>query len=414
MSSRPSVTCGIDWAEGHYDIALVDADGRLVDKARFDDSVEGFATFVELLATAGDTADDPIPVAIETPRGLLVSALRATQRPVYAINPMAVARYRERWTVARSKSDHADAMVLANILRTDAHAHRPLSHDSELARAITVLARAHQDATWRRTKASNELRSLLREYYPGFLQAFAARGATNLASTDARVILAIAPTPAAGANLTKARIATALRRGGRQRNIDRIAAQIHHTLRRPQLRQPPAVEHAMGVQAGALLAMLNAACDGLEQLDKAATEAFGQHPDHDVIVSFPGLGEVSGARVLAEIGDDRDRFADARALKAYAGSAPVTRASGRSLVITHRRIKNNRLAAVGYTWAFMAMTNSPPARAHYQQRKNAGDGHPAALRHLFNRLLGQLHHCLRTGQTYDEAKAFPAHLHNAA
>jgi len=414
VSTRPSVTCGIDWAEGHYDIALVDADGRLVGKSRLDDTLEGFATFIELLATAGDTEDNPIPVAIETPRGLLVSALRATQRQVYAINPMAVARYRERWTVARSKSDHADAMVLANILRTDAHAHRPLPHDSELARAIAVLARAHQDATWRRTKASNELRSLLREYYPGFLQAFAARGATNLASADARVILAIAPTPAAGANLTKARIATALRRGGRQRNIDRLAVQIHHALREPQLRQPPAVEQAMGVQAGALLAMLNAACDGLEQLAKATTEAFGQHPDHDVIVSFPGLGELSGARVLAEIGDDRDRFADARALKAYAGSAPVTRASGRSLVITHRRIKNNRLAAVGYTWAFMAMTNSPPARAHYQQRKNAGDGHPAALRHLFNRLLGQLHHCLRTSQTYDDARAFPAHPHTAA
>ncbi len=365
MSPRPTVTCGIDWAEGHYDIALVDAEGQLLDKSRLDDTIEGFATFIKLLATAGDTADDPIPVAIETPRGLLVSALRATQRPVYAINPMAVARYRERWTVARSKSDHADAMVLANILRTDAHTHRPLPHDSELARAITVLARAHQDATWRRTRASNELRSLLREYYPGFLQAFAARGATNLASADARIILAIAPTPAAAANLTKARIATALRRGGRQRNIDRLAAQIHHALREPQLRQPPAVEHAMGVQAGALLAMLNAACDGLEQLDKATTEAFGQHPDHDVIVSFPGLGELSGARVLAEIGDDRDRFTDARALKAYAGSAPVTRASGRSLVITHRRIKNNRLAAVGYTWAFMATTNSPPARAHY-------------------------------------------------
>ena len=212
----------------------VDAEGRLVDKARLDDTMGGFATFVEVLAAPGDTADDPIPVAIETPRGLLVSALGATQRPVYAINPLAVARYRKRWTVARSKSDQADAMVLANILRTDAHAHRPLPRDSELGRAITVLARAHQDATWRRTKASNELRSLLREYYPGFLQAFAARGATNLASADARVILAIAPTPATGANLTKARIATALRRGGRQRNIDRIATEIHHPLRRPQ------------------------------------------------------------------------------------------------------------------------------------------------------------------------------------
>jgi transposase len=408
------VTCGIDWAEGHYDVALVDVDGQLVGKSRYTDSTEGFAALLELLATAGDCEDNLIPVAIETPRGLLVSALRATGRRVYSINPMAVARYRERWTVARSKSDHADAMVLANILRTDADAHRPLPHDSELARAITMLARAHQDAVWRRTKASNELRSLLCEYYPGFLQAFAARGATNLASADARAILTIAPTPAAGAALTKVRIATALRRGGRQRNVDRIAGEIHQALRHPQLRQPPAVEQAMGVQALALLAMLNAVCAGIEQLDKATTEAFGQHPDHDVITSFPGLGELSGARVLAEIGDDRDRFTDARALKAYAGSAPVTRASGRSHVVTHRRIKNNRLAAVGFTWAFMAMTNSPPARAHYSQRKHAGDGHPAALRHLFNRLLGQLHHCLQTNQTYDETMAFPALAANAA
>jgi transposase len=314
MTPRSSVTCGIDWAEGHYDVALVHVDGQLVGKSRYTDSTEGFAALLELLATAGDCEDNLIPVAIETPRGLLVSALRATGRRVYSINPMAVARYRERWTVARSKSDHADAMVLANILRTDADAHRPLPHDSELARAITVLARAHQDAVWRRTKASNELRSLLCEDYPGFLQAFAARGATNLASADARAILTIAPTPAAGAALTKVRIATALRRGGRQRNVDRIAGEIHQALRHPQLRQPPAVEQAMGVQALALLAMLNAVCAGIEQLDKATTEAFGQHPDHDVITSFPGLGELSGARVLAEIGDDRDRFTDARAL----------------------------------------------------------------------------------------------------
>jgi Transposase len=107
-------------------------------------------------------------VAIETPRGLLVAALRASGRKVYPINPMAVARYRERHCVSRKKSDHVDAVTLANILRTDAHLHRPLPADTKLARAIAVLARAHQDATWRRTKASTELRSLLREYYPAF------------------------------------------------------------------------------------------------------------------------------------------------------------------------------------------------------------------------------------------------------
>ncbi len=101
--------------------------------------------------------------------------LRATGRPVYPINPLAVARYRERTSVSGKKSDHADAMTLANILRTDAHLHRTLPADSGLARSITVLARAYQDAVWRRTKLVQELRARLREYYPGFLAAFASR-----------------------------------------------------------------------------------------------------------------------------------------------------------------------------------------------------------------------------------------------
>jgi transposase len=400
------VFCGIDWAELHHDIALVDRDGQLIAKRRIKDSAEGFTELLAMLAEAGDTDHAPIPVAIETPRGLLVAALRATGRSVYAINPMAVARYRERWTLARSKSDHADAVVLANILRTDAHAHRRLPRDSELVQAIAVLARAQQDATWRRTKAVQELRSLLREYYPGFLAAFARHGATNLASADARAVLAIAPTPAQAATLTRARIAAALRRGGRQRNIERLADTLHRALRQPHLRQQPRVEQALGAQALALLAMLNAAATGVEQLNDAVREAFGSHPDYTVITSFPGLGDLAGAQLLGEIGDDRTRFTDARALRAYAGSAPVTRASGRSRIVTHRRIKNDRLATVGFSWAFMAITHSPPARAHYDRRRSAGDGHPAALRHLFNRFLGQLFHCLHTNQTFDPIKAF--------
>ena len=195
------VFCGIDWAEKHHDVALVNAEGQLVAKRRIADSAAGFAELTAMLAEAGDTEEASIPVAIETSRGLLVAALRATGRPVYPINPMAVARYRERHSVARKKSDHVDAMTLANILRTDIHMHRPLPADTELARAIAVLARAHQDATWRRTRASNELRSLLREYFPGFLAAFAGGSATNLATADARAVLAMAPTPAAAAKL---------------------------------------------------------------------------------------------------------------------------------------------------------------------------------------------------------------------
>ena len=185
---------------------------------------------------------DPVPVAIETPRGLLVASLRATGRPVYAINPLAVARYRERHSVARSKSDHADAMTLANILRVDAHLHRRLPADSELCQAIAVLARAHQDAIWRRTTAHHQLRSLLREFYPTFLAVFTGRFTLGIASPEARAVLAIAPTPAAAAKLSVSRVAAALRRAGRRRGIDQTAAEIKAGLRKPQLRQPLLVE----------------------------------------------------------------------------------------------------------------------------------------------------------------------------
>jgi len=135
---------------------------------------------------------------------------------------------------------------------------------------------------------------------------------------------------------------------------------------------------------------------------------FNLHPDAGIITSFPGLGALTGARVLAEIGDDRSRFQDAKGLKAYAGAAPITRASGKTRSVTHRRIKNNRLNAAGYSWAFSALTASPGARAHYDRRRDDGDRHAAAQRNLFGRLLGCLHHCLITGQHYDEATAFPA------
>jgi transposase len=178
-------------------------------------------------------------------------------------------------------------------------------------------------------------------------------------------------------------------------------------LRADYLHHPELVEEAFGQQALALLRQLDTACANAEQLATATAERFAQHPDAAIITSLPGLAELTGARVLAEIGDDRARFADARGLKAYAGSAPVTPASGKTTAVLHRRVKNQRLASVGYVWAFAALTASPGARAHYDRRKAAGDRHVAAQRNLFNRLLGCLHHCLHTRQTYNEAVAFP-------
>ncbi len=406
--------CGIDWATAHHDIAVVDDDGRVVARARVSNDAVGFAALLTLLAEAGDSAADPIPVGIETDRGLWVAALRETGRVIYPINPLAASRYRARYAVSGAKSDATDAVLLANIVRTDAAAHRLLPADTEAAQAIRVLARAQQDAVWARQQIGNQIRDLLKDFYPAALVAFAELPDGGLARRDARTILAAAPTPAQAAKLTPARLRRLLIKAGRQRHLDRDVQRLRDIFTDTYLHQPPAVENAMGIHLAALLGQFEAACTAAEELAEAAIAHFEQHPDAEIITSFPGLGMLAGARVLAEIGDDRSRFADARGLKAFAGSAPITRASGKKTVVLHRHIKNRRLAAVGPIWALGSLRASPGARRHYDARRAAGDWNHQAQRHLFNKFLGQLHHCLQTGLLYDEHLAFPPPLQLAA
>lgn len=307
--------CGIDWAEGHHDVALVDDTGRLLAKCRINDDLDGYRLLLDLLAEHGDTAETPIPVAIETSRGLLVATLRQGPRKIYAVNPMAASRYRDRHGVSRKKSDPGDALVLANIIRTDAPMHRPLPADTDLAQAVAVLARAQQDAVWNRQQVANQLRSLLREYFPAMIEAFRDKPGT-LTRPDARRILAIAPTPALAAKLQMWRLTAMLRRA-RRRGIETDAERIQQLFREEAPRQLPLVEDAMGKQALALLLQLDAACEAVDALARATEEAFRAHPDAAIMLSFPGIGPQVGARILGEIGDDRTRFATAGGLKAY-------------------------------------------------------------------------------------------------
>jgi transposase len=408
------LTCGIDWSDDHHDVAVVDALGTVVAERRVTNDPRGFGEFVELLAGCGEHPGDLAPVAIESSKGLFVAALVASGRAVFAINPLATSRYRDRHRSSRAKSDSTDAIVLANILRTDRHVHRRLPDDSDEVRALRVLTRAQQDAVWDRVRMTNRVRSLLKQFFPGAIAAFERGGKHRLDSAACRAILAAAPTPAAAAKLSHRQLCTLLAKAGRTRGIGAEAERLQSHLRTRQLQQPGPVERAMGQQLSGLIAQLDAICASVDALSVAAEELFAAQPTAAIIISFPGVGPLTGARLLAEIGDDPARFADARALKAYAGAAPITRSSGKARWVGARRAKNDRIAAAGYVWAMAAIRHDTDCRAHYQRRRDAGDRHTAALRNLFNRLVGKLHHCLAAGQRYDPVAAFGTSTQQAA
>ena len=393
---------GDDWSESHHDIEIHDEQGQRLARRKVPEGVEGVAELHELV---GEFVGDPgeVVVGIETDRGLWVTALVAAGYAVYAPNPKAVARYRERYGGGSgAKSDAGDAKVLADLVRTDRHNHRPVAGDSELAQAIYVLARAHQRLIWSRRRQINSLRATVREFYPAAMLAFG----EDLGCADALAVLGRAPTPEQGGTLTRSTLAALLRRAGRQRNINARVTVIHDALRGQHLAAPALASTAYGAVVSAAVAVLGEMNRQLQRLEEELAQALDAHPDVEILRSLPGLGPVLGARVLGEFGDDPNRYANARRRRNYAGTSPITVASGKKTVVKARFVGNRHLTDACYLWAFCAISHSPGARAYYDDQRRRGHDHDAALRTLANRLVGILDGCLRHRQRYDEAIAW--------
>ncbi len=391
---------GDDWAEDHHDVEVVDELGKRLVKKRVPEGVAGLAQLHGLIADhlADDAEPADVVVGIETDRGPWVQALLAAGYTVYAVNPLQAARYRERHGVSGAKSDPGDAHVLAELVRLDRAHHRPIAGDSDVAEHVKVLARAHQGLIWSRQRQVNTLRSMLREFYPAALVAFS----DDLAGRDSLAVLAAAPSPEQGRRLTPARVVTLLRRGGRQRNLQKTAEHIVQALRAEQLEARPAVVGAYAASTAALVAVITALSAQVAVLAEQVGESFGRHPDAEIYLSQPGLGQILGARVLAEFGDDPNRYADAKARRNYSGMSPVTKTSGRSRVVLARYARNRRLSDALHQQAFAALAASPGARAFYDAHRERGNTHHQALRVLGNKLTGILHGCLRHHHLYDE------------
>jgi transposase len=403
---------GDDWAEDHHDVELMDASGRKLSKARLPEGVAGMARLHamigEQLGQDADELADQVVVGIETDRGPWVQALIAAGYRVFGINPLQASRYRERHGVSGAKSDAADAHMLADMVRTDSHQLRQVAADSAEAAAIKVVARAHKTLVWERTRHMQRLRHTLRDYFPAALEAF-----EDLTAADTLELLTKAPDPASAAKLTTAQISAVLKRA-RRRAVPEKTAKIQAAPRAEHLGQPDIVATAYAATVRSAAAVLTVLTEQIKILEVQIDAHFGAHPAAEIILSQPGLGPILGARVLAEFGDAQDRYTDAKSRKNYAGTSPITRASGKKKTVLARHIHNDRLVDALGVQAFSSLQASPGARAYYDQLRARDVSHFAALRQLGNRLVGILHGCLKTDTLYDESTAWSHRAEKAA
>jgi len=378
---------GDDWAQDHHDIEVMDEAGRVLARRRVPEGVAGIGQLHELISRflPEQGTDAEVQVGIEPARGPWVAALVAAGYTVFPVNPLQASRYRSRHSVSGAKSDSGDAHVLADVVRTDAHQLRPAAGDSQQAEAVKVLARTHTTLIWQRAAMAQRLRAQLLEYFPAAVTAFG-----DLDAPDALELLGKAPDPARAAKLTRAQISAVLKRAGRYKIAERTGA-ILATLRSPQLAQAPALT--------AVIATLN---DQVAVLQGQVEAHFGQHPDAEIYLSQPGLGAITGARVLGEFGDDPYRYACAKARRNYAGTSPITRASGKKKIVAARFVRNDRLIDALMIQAFAALRVSPGARTFYDDLRTRGIEHNDALR----RLASILHGCLKARTCYDETTAW--------
>jgi len=390
---------GVDWAETQHAACLVVAAGTVVRRLTIPHTPAGLAR-LRAAITAAEPDPTAVLVAIERPDGLLVEALLDAGYVVYALNPKAVERYRERTRLAGGKTDPADAELLARVLLTDRDRQRPLQPHGPLAEELRVLARQDETASRDQRRLLNRLRQELLAAFPALLDAFPDLGAVStLAFLDRW------PTAAAARTLRPAAIEAFLRQH-RHNHPDTAAARIHAALQAAALTAPA---HLAAARVGAIqlaarqLLLLHRQRAAWERRLRELLAGEGAHPDGEILLSLPGLDARLAARVLGEIGDRRERFPTPAALQCYAGTAPVTKASGRARQVVARTACNRFLRQALLRWAFCSLTRSAWARTSYDRQRAAGKSHFQALRALANRWLEILHHLLATHQRYDEA-----------
>ena len=392
VGSAPAVGvfAGIDWGNSHHQLCILDSAGQLVEQGSVTHDVAGMTELLNRLRRRAPI----VGVAIERSEGLLIESLQAQGHRLFCVSPKLSARARERYRIAPGKSDTFDAFVLADSLRHEHRHWRLLAVPSPLLAELRALTRDRERLVWNQRDTENQLRAIVQVYHPAALHLF-----SSLDRDIALAFLRDYPTPAHAARVGPARMAAFCARHGYSGRtkpellLDRLRANL--------LSAADGTTDGKTFSAMLFIDQLELLNNQVRAITKRIRERLADHPDAAIFLSFPGMGEITAATMLAEMGEDRARFPAADVLLAETGTAPVTRSSGRSRTVRFRYAANKRMRHAVDWWAFVSVRENDWAHDAYQQARARGQQHNRALRGVGARWTRILWRCWSDHTTYD-------------
>src|SRR5579859_8052730 len=364
---------GIDWADRHHDLVVIDDAGRKVAQLHVEHSPEGLAKLVSFLREIAPL--DQIACILETTHGLLITALLEAGAVLYPVNPKTVDRKRK---ASGAKTDLIDAYLLAKHGRSEFADLRRLEPDSPQIAELKALTRDQDALIQGQTRLVNQLTACLKAYYPAALQLF-----SKLQQRSALVFLQVYSTPEAAQAASLAEIEATLKKGGHTA-AGKVAPKIHATLHQPHLQADQVTTRTKARLTLALVEQLLPLVKQIAEYDKAITDLFLTHADSQIFESLPGAGCRLAPRLLAEWGEDRSRYAETRSIQALAGTCPVPWKSGEYATVHMRFACLKPLRNALYQFAWQSTRYEPWAQAYYQRKRAEGKSHSMAVRALAN------------------------------
>lgn len=373
---------GIDWADTHHDTQVIDEAGRQIASKRVAHTKAGVETLISFLnAIPGLQHKDQLACIIETSRGLLITSLLEAGFTVYPVHPKTVDRRRG---AAGTKTDQVDAYLLAKLGRSELADLRQLQPDAPLIAELKDLTRDQQGLIQMQTRLINQIKACLKAYYPAALHLF-----SHIQQPITLLFLQAYPTPQEAMAATVEQL-TRLLKQGKHPQASKAAHRIFAHLHEPQLQASEVTTRTKSRLLLALVQQLQPLIQQIADYEEVIADLFLSHADRAIFESLPGAGARLAPRLLAEVGDDRTRYADAQGLSALAGTAPVLYQSGNYRKAHRRHACLKHLRNALYQFAWQSTHSQAWASAYYQRKRQEGKSHSVAVRalsHVWVRIL---------------------------